>query len=367
MSRKMSFFDIQRQPDYVAVATETGSGPLDLSGETWAGYGTAVTCTLNAGRMTVALAAPDEAVTRVHLRWRGDIPVGVRILGDHWERGYGDLEWRGIVPERPLPWYFLFFDGISTHGYGVETGGSAIAFWQVDASGVSLTLDVRNGSMGVLLGERILTVADIVSYRGLAEESPFASATALCKALCSAPRRPSHPVYGGNDWYYAYGRNTRDGILGDAERMASLAPDSENRPYMVIDGGWSPNESESGPWNVGNERFPDMPGLAKSIAAMGVRPGIWFRPLTSTSDTESSLLFPHRPIGPPIVLDPTIPESLQKIAEDVQRFREWGYELIKHDFSTFDIFGKWGFQGRNGADRQSPQAPFQPWYGRPRP
>jgi alpha-galactosidase len=32
------------------------------------------------------------------------------------------------------------------------------------------------------------------------------------------------------------------------------------------------------------------------------------------------------------------------IHDDVVRVRSWGYELIKHDFSTFDIFGKWGFE-----------------------
>ena len=28
----------------------------------------------------------------------------------------------------------------------------------------------------------------------------------------------------------------------------------------------------------------------------------------------------------------------------VARMRAWGFELIKHDFSTYDIFGKWGFE-----------------------
>jgi alpha-galactosidase len=43
-------------------------------------------------------------------------------------------------------------------------------------------------------------------------------------------------------------------------------------------------------------------------------------------------------------MDPSRAEVLEKIYEDARRFNEWGYELIKHDFSTYDIFGKWGFQ-----------------------
>jgi alpha-galactosidase len=35
---------------------------------------------------------------------------------------------------------------------------------------------------------------------------------------------------------------------------------------------------------------------------------------------------------------------MEKVTHDISRIREWGYELIKHDYSTFDIFGRWGFQ-----------------------
>ncbi|MDR3706692.1 MAG: hypothetical protein P4L33_00190 [Capsulimonadaceae bacterium] len=338
----MSFFDILRRPEYVAVMTDAGVQVLQQHGDAFSSGGIAVSFSVLSDRVTVSLTSPNEAIRHVRMRWHGDIPGHIRVLGDHWERGYGDLEWRGIVPERPLPWYFLTSDGDATHGYGVETGGASIAFWQADTAGVALTLDVRNGSKGVQLGARTLTAAHIRTRRGASGESAFASASALCKMLCSSPRLPSHPIYGGNDWYYAYGQNSHQGILGDADRISELSPCTSNRPYMIIDGGWSPNESNAGPWDIGNARFPDMPGLASQIAAKGVRPGIWFRPLTTTSDAPASLLLKPRPIGPPIVLDPTVPEVLQLIETDVRRFRQWGYELIKYDFSTFDIFGYWG-------------------------
>jgi alpha-galactosidase len=44
------------------------------------------------------------------------------------------------------------------------------------------------------------------------------------------------------------------------------------------------------------------------------------------------------------VLDPTIPEVQHKISQDIGRIHDWGYALIKHDYSTFDIMGRWGFQ-----------------------
>jgi alpha-galactosidase len=42
-------------------------------------------------------------------------------------------------------------------------------------------------------------------------------------------------------------------------------------------------------------------------------------------------------------LDPTVPEVLEKVQSDLRRLREWSYELIKHDYSTYDLLGRWGF------------------------
>lgn len=61
-----------------------------------------------------------DPVSRVHLRWSGKVTG--RVLGDAWERSYEDLEWRGLVPERPLPWYFLVHDGARAWGAVVELG-----------------------------------------------------------------------------------------------------------------------------------------------------------------------------------------------------------------------------------------------------
>ncbi len=44
---------------------------------------------------------------------------------------------------------------------------------------------------------------------------------------------------------------------------------------------------------------------------------------------------------------------------DIRRFRDWGFELIKHDFSTFDALGRWGFQmgGRPAGEGLVPADP----------
>jgi alpha-galactosidase len=158
------------------------------------------------------------------------------------------------------------------------------------------------------------------------------------------PRLPDHPVYGSNDWYYAYGNNTAKQILEDAHRIVSLSPGGNNSPYAVVDAGWQPykpaDSCEGGEWDRGNDAFPDMPALANDIHKAGAHPGIWIRPLQAPANAPAA----WRMVKDHEHLDPTVPETLHKVHEDIARLRSWGFDLIKHDFSTFDIFRRWGFQ-----------------------
>ncbi len=89
-----------------------------------------------------------------------------------------------------------------------------------------------------------------------------------------------------------------------------------------------------------------MADLARKMKATGVRPGIWTRAtLTVEKRAESWRLAPAggRSKGNLIAIDPSIPEALAYIGESIATIRGWGYELIKHDFSTFDLTGRWGF------------------------
>jgi alpha-galactosidase len=151
-------------------------------------------------------------------------------------------------------------------------------------------------------------------------------------------------VYGHNDWYWAYGTNSAASVLADAGRIAELSPAGDNRPFAVIDDGWQPGRGAAhdgaGTWDRGNERFPDLPGLAASIKRTGARPGIWIRPLEAPTDAPDGWRL-SREHG---MLDPTVSEVRQKVAADIARLAQWGFELIKHDYSTFDIVGRWGFQ-----------------------
>jgi len=241
-----------------------------------------------------------------------------------------------------MPWYFLAHDGKATHGYGVRTGARAMCFWTAEGEGISLWVDVRSGGVPVELGDRTLRVADVVCREGRGE-SAFAAAQALCRQMCSQPRLPALPAYGTNDWNYAYGNNSAELIAGVSGLISELSPSTDNRPYSVIDEGWAVGPYEGnfghGPW-VGNPRFGDMGAFATRLKGLGVRPGIWFRPLTPLPDTPGS----WRLGRDDSYLDPTIPEAANHVTEEIRKFVGWGYEMVKHDYTTFDLMGQWGSQ-----------------------
>lgn len=72
-----------------------------------------------------------------------------------------------------------------------------------------------------------------------------------------------------------------------------------------------------------------------------IRPGIWFRPLL---DRSAKIPAAWRLQRDKSVLDISVPQVLDFIKKDVDRIAQWGYELVKHDFSTYDLLGRWGFQ-----------------------
>ena len=113
--------------------------------------------------ISVKLSADSTAVSYIHLRWNRSFPDGTLFLGDAWERSYGDLQWSACNASRLMPWYFLAHCGNTTSGVGVKVRPGAMALWSVDPKGITLWLDVRCGTRGVILKNRTLVAATVVS------------------------------------------------------------------------------------------------------------------------------------------------------------------------------------------------------------
>ena len=137
-----------RIPDQALVYGEGGK-LLPL-----AGAGVSLSFQLKDGILVPEVTSQQAPLCYVVLRW--DLTAEeqwsepVKVMGDAWERGYGDLEWRGINPDRCMPWYFMVsngsdrdrnFAGRRTQCFGVKVRPSALCFWQYDGKHVTLHMD----------------------------------------------------------------------------------------------------------------------------------------------------------------------------------------------------------------------------------
>lgn len=293
--------------------------------------------------VAVLVHSPTLALKEVQLIWQVPSLKNAVVLSDAWERTYGDVSWQSVKATKKLPWYCVEYNNSNTVCFGVKTGCSAICYWRIAGDTLELHIDTRTGGNGVQLGGRMLHAVDIVTTKNQDNENAFATVRRFCKQMCDKPAISAQPVYGINDWYFAYGNNSADLILQHTALLAPLATNTSNKPFSVIDMGWATGTDHTKP----NEKFGDMQKLAGKIKNLGMRAGIWTRPLWATGNESKKLLAPgfkndNKDDGQ--TLDPTIEENILHIKNMIGLYKQWGFEMVKHDYTTFDIYSKWGFE-----------------------
>ena len=85
-----------RLPDNVIITTENGA-VTDAK----------VRFEASDSSLKVYLYAKEDKPAFVRLEWNTETPNGALMLGDTWERSYGDLCWDKFSGEFIAPWYFL--------------------------------------------------------------------------------------------------------------------------------------------------------------------------------------------------------------------------------------------------------------------
>ena len=294
---------------------------------------------VNGNELEVYLTAVNDRVKFIEFEWNFESSNDIYVLGDSWERSYADLEFKKLVDnDRTMPWYFIATDKKTSFCFGVKTQPNSFVRFNYTKDGIKALVDCRNGSCGVHLDGRKLCLATFV-YKEYDSADIFECLHDYCKTLCPNPILPKEIIYGGNNWYYAYGESCYDDIVRDAKVQAELAKGIENKPFEVVDDCWQVNSCE-GPW-IANEKFADMKKLADDIRSAGARPGVWVRFLHNRDSSITDEMKTCKD-GKVKYLDPTHPFVKSLIKSDIERIKGWGYELIKHDFTTFDLFGGWG-------------------------
>ncbi len=290
-------------------------------------------------KLDLYISATKDRPKFIELHWNAESREDIFVLGDEWERSYGNLEFRKLSEnDRNMPWYFIATDKEKSFCFGVKTGANSFVNFRYGKTGISALVDCRNGGSGVHLNGRKVHLATFV-YAEYNSSNILENLKDYCKKLCDAPLLPKERIYGGNNWYYAYGKSSYKQIISDAKLQVELASGIENKPFQVIDDCWQKHRCE-GPW-LPNRKFKNMEKLAREIKEIGARPGIWVRLLHNRDKAiTKDMRIQHKKKR--LYLDPTHPAVQEYIRTDIERIKNWGYELIKHDFSTADLFGDFG-------------------------
>ena len=335
------FISVLRKPDFVLGAT-TNSPYRFEEKDNWQTCPIKYDYVIDNGVGKITVYPSGSPVKYLKLRWRGDFSNIDSVYGDQIERSGEScyLEWRSVMPHRAMAWYCMVKSASDYAGYGVKTGADCFAFWQVDTRGITLFLNLCNGNNGTDLQSPLLAceVVELVS----SGQNAYYFHKDFCKKMCDNPIMPKTPIFGVNNWYWAYGNISKDIVIKETEHLKMITDGVKNRPSMIIDDGWQLNRSYGsyhyigGPWEP-NATFKDMKETADFIREKGAKPGIWFRPLLTMGRVPEDAFFRAYDNG--IVLDPSHPYTLEQVEKDANKIRNWGYEIIKHDFSTMDITG----------------------------
>lgn len=141
-------------------------------------------------------------------------------------------------------------------------------------------------------------------------------------------------------WYAGYEtKNTEQ----ECVKNLSAAKEIGGFDFFQIDEGWM---KETGmrlfaDSDVDQDKFPHgMKWLANAIRDHGMKPGIWIRPFQGWGDGDDVPVWARGSC-----IDLSHAEALTWLKEMVHRIvHDWGYEYIKLDFMTYDLFRQWGMK-----------------------
>ena len=159
-------------------------------------------------QLPVTISAPKSPLTQIQLRWRSAVPETWRFLGDHWERSL----WRSRVARHGRrPRHALVLRRLRWPRHA--------RLWREDRRRRHRFLAGRRGRRHAVARRPQRRLRRATSATAASKPPPSSAHSHLRRIAhgrhaptlpkpCAITRacRPQ-PVYGGNNWYYTYGRN----------------------------------------------------------------------------------------------------------------------------------------------------------------
>ncbi len=99
-------------PVKVIVRLDDGNHELASSGQqTWSYKDISVYLHYSDDALVVKVQSPKDLLHQVLLQWAYPVHNAATVLGDHWERTYGDVFFQSPSFERKMPWYLIQHGG----------------------------------------------------------------------------------------------------------------------------------------------------------------------------------------------------------------------------------------------------------------
>lgn len=298
-----------------------------------------------------------------------------KVLSDEWERCYGAAGVREMTEQDPLQsaWDMHLFD---LHNHI----NCSLSYYEVPNTKLSFALTPRQGQRSVDLMVRAdthagtrgimvpagnsFTVSELMIR--LVDGSPWEALEGYARIVARRNGVSPPPIIpvGWVDWYFSKAQTTEDDVLRNLDFIARELKDF-GLEYVQIDSGWQlgvettpppHNVIAGGPW-VPNSKFPrGMKWFADEIRKRGLKPGIWVRPFHIIDGAKERAEHPEwfNDRGQMDCSNPEVRLYVQHVLTMLTE--EWGYEYVKYDFPSFDLFGEWG--PKLFADHAAHQEPY---------
>ena len=173
----------------------TAAGQVDLTLENGIARYNDVTVEYDCGK--VAVTGGETPIKTLEIEYKNEYFRDAMVLGDAFERGYGEFVWKKPDYSRLMPWYFCAYEDGRSYCFGVKTRPNTICTWRCDEERITLIVDLRNGRLPLALNGRRIEACQMVAE--IYEGDAFDALCDFCKVMCDDAKLLTGPIYGGND------------------------------------------------------------------------------------------------------------------------------------------------------------------------
>jgi alpha-galactosidase len=222
--------------------------------------------------------------------------------------------------------------------YRIPATGERPMHFSADGLPGGLALDAATGQISGSIaqpGEHVVTL-HAKNAKG-ADEKRFKIVVGETIALT--------PAMGWSSWNYYGSRITAERVLANAKAMADSGLIDHGYTYVNIDDAWQGRRG--GEFNAiqGNDKFPDMKGLADAVHALGLKIGIYSTPWVqsyagyiggSAENPEGTWAKNPNKKQPNARILPWSVGKYSFATNDAKQWSAWGYDYLKYDWNPID-------------------------------